>query len=247
MQWYEDELFWKELYFYLFPESKFDVAGEEISKILQLARFSGKTVLDLCCGPGRHAVELAKKEFKVTGVDKSPFLLGKARELAEREKVSVQWVEEDMRDFICEECFDLVLNLFTSFGYFENKNDDRKVLHNIYKSLKPGGKFVMELTGKEILARLFLETMSNRYEEKGITFVERHKIKDGWSRIENEWMILRDDNSFTKFQFEHTLYSGQELKYLMEDAGFRHIRIYGTLDGDEYDQGSMRLIVIGEK
>lgn len=247
MQWYEKESFWKDLYFYLFPAARFEAACDEVSKVIQLARFGGKTVLDLCCGPGRHSVELAKKGYKVTGVDRSPYLLDRARTYAEREDVSVQWIEEDMREFICEECFDMVINLFTSFGYFESKNDDKRVIHNIYKNLKPGGKFVIELTGKEILARLFQETSSARFEEEGITFFERHKIIDGWSRICNEWIIMRDDGSVTKFELEHTIYSGQELKYLMEDAGFKHVQVYGSLDGDDYDQRSMRLILIGEK
>ncbi|MBV9276310.1 MAG: class I SAM-dependent methyltransferase, partial [Verrucomicrobia bacterium] len=67
--------------------------------------------------PGRHSVALARQGFQVTGVDRSPFLLGKAQERAEFEKLSIEWVREDMRAFVRANGFDLVINLFTSFGY----------------------------------------------------------------------------------------------------------------------------------
>lgn len=99
-EWFENERFWVDLYPFLFPEEKFQTAVEEIEKIIALTGFQGKRVLDLCCGPGRHTVVLAKKGYTVTAVDRSPFLLIKAQELAQAEGVSVEWVLEDMRNFV---------------------------------------------------------------------------------------------------------------------------------------------------
>src|SRR5438552_18525856 len=99
-------------------------AAFEIKQAVTLAKPRGKAVLDLCCGPGRCAIPLAKRGFAVTGVDRTKFLLGKARSLARRSHTRVEWIQADMRDFVRPEAFDLVLNLYTSFGYFDNKGDD---------------------------------------------------------------------------------------------------------------------------
>src|SRR5215813_12444286 len=100
MEWFEDDAFWRELYPYMFPAERFAIAPEQVVQILALTGFSGRTVLDLCCGPGRHAVEFALHNFQVTGVDRTSFLLDRARERAAEAEVDVEWIEADMRQFI---------------------------------------------------------------------------------------------------------------------------------------------------
>jgi len=80
MEWFENEEFWRELYPYMFPAERFLAAREQVDQILALSGSGRGKVLDLCCGPGRHAVEFAKHGFDVTGVDGSEFLLDRARE-----------------------------------------------------------------------------------------------------------------------------------------------------------------------
>ena len=137
-EWFEDESFWNGLYPFMFSERKFEMAEDEVRGILDLASLGEGDVLDLACGPGRHAVALAKKGFRVTGVDLSPFLLQKAMGLARAESVDVEWVRDDMRHFVRPGAFDLVVNIFTSFGYFDDKRDDLVVLRNIHQSLNNG-------------------------------------------------------------------------------------------------------------
>ncbi len=88
-KWFEDESFWESFCPVLFPEEKLQASEEEVERILSLTGFRGRDVLDLCCGPGRHSVTLAKKGFRVTGVDRSPFLLALARTRAARERTSM--------------------------------------------------------------------------------------------------------------------------------------------------------------
>ncbi len=89
--------------------------------------------------------KFAKKVFSVTGVDLSPFLLDKARQRAKTEKLDIEWILEDMRKHVRPGYYDLVLNMFTSFGYFDDKSDDLIVLNNIFTSLRPGGAFLIDV------------------------------------------------------------------------------------------------------
>jgi SAM-dependent methyltransferase len=143
--WFENDDFWRDLYPYMFPAERFAASREQVEMLLKLTGFTGRAVLDLCCGPGRHGVAFAQHGFEVTGVDRSQFLLDRARERATEAAVSVEWVREDMRRFIRPATFDLACNMFASFGYFENEEDNLRVLRNVHESLRDGGAFVMEM------------------------------------------------------------------------------------------------------
>ena len=118
MEWFESEDFWRDFYSYMFSGERFAAAKDEVSRVMALTGRNSGNLLDLCCGPGRHAVEFAQRGFHVTGVDRSPFLLDRAREHASQAGASVEWVMEDMRRFVRPATFDVACNLFTSFGYF---------------------------------------------------------------------------------------------------------------------------------
>lgn len=97
-------------------------------------------MLDLCCGPGRHVLEFARRGFRVTGVDRTQRYLEAARATALSEGLAVELVQADMRDFSRPPTFDLALNLFSSFGYFAEAADDLQVLKNLNASLAPGAR-----------------------------------------------------------------------------------------------------------
>ena len=243
--WFEDESFWNGLYPFMFAERKFDIAEDEARSILDLVNLGEGDVLDLACGPGRHAVALAKEGFRVTGVDLSPFLLQKAISLARTESVDVEWVRDDMRHFVRPEAFDLVINIFTSFGYFDDKRDDTTVLQNIHRNLRAGGVLVMETMGKEWLARGFLPTTAEELAD-GRLLVQRHEIFDDWTRIKNQWILIEGDKA-TTFRFHHTVYSGQEIMDRLVDVGFSDVQLFGGLDGSEYGLNARRLVAVARK
>jgi SAM-dependent methyltransferase len=244
-EWFDDESFWRELYPFMFPKKRIADADAQVGKALALTKPDGKSVLDLCCGPGRCSIALAKRGFSVTGVDKTKYLLDKARARAKAARVKIEWVQQDMRDFVRPDSYDLVLSMFTSFGYFDDKGEDVIVLENVLKSLRPGGACLIEVLGKERLAKILQPTVSSVLPD-GTLFVERREIFDDWTRVRNEWLIVR--NGRTKsFKFHHTIYSGQEMRDRMERAGFVGVTLYGNLDGDEYGPNAERLIVVGRK
>jgi len=240
-EWYADESFWESFYPVMFPAERMDSAWVQVEQILALTKFGGKDVLDLCCGPGRHSAELAARGYNVTGVDRSDFLLSKARSRSD----AVEWVHEDMRDFVRPESYDLVINMFTSFGYFDDKDDDVRVLRNIHSSLRDGGVFLIDVIGKEYLAKIFQPTVSYTAAD-GSTVVQRHEIFDDWTRIRNHWVLIRGDRAKT-FTFHHTLYSAQELKDRLQLAGFGDVAVYGDLEGGEYGLDARRLVAVARK
>src|SRR5262249_25383575 len=147
--------------------------------------------LDLGCGPGRHAVALARRGFAVTAVDRTGFLLDKARTRAREAGVEVEFVQEDMRRFRRPAAFDLAVSMFTAFGYFEDNADHLQVPGNVGESLRPGGGFVIDVAGKEWLAAHFRPTDSTPGPD-GSLMVDRREVVEDWTRVENEWIVIRD-------------------------------------------------------
>lgn len=244
-EWFEDESFWIETYPFTFSEKRFEAAEDEVTKIITLVGFQGSLVLDLCCGPGRHAVVLAKRGYFVTGVDRSRFLIEKGEERAKAAGIQIEFIQEDMRDFVRPASYDLVLNFFTSFGYFEDNEDDIKVLRNIYASLKSTGVCLFDMISKEWLARNMQPTTSMQAPD-GSLRVERREISDDWTRIRNEWLFIKDGRT-KSFTFQHTIYSGQELKDRLLQVGFKNVKLYGNLDGAEYGLQASRLVAAAWK
>jgi SAM-dependent methyltransferase len=243
--WFEDESFWSELYPFMFPEERFRLAEEQIEKVLALVNYKEGKVLDLCCGPGRHSLALAKRGILVTAVDRSEFLLRKAMEETAKSNIEIEFVPDDMRHFVRGDSFSLVLNMFTSFGYFDDKEDDLKVLRNAYQSLKPEGAILIDIFGKEPLARKFQATISTDCGD-GLLLIQRHEICEDWTRCRNEWILVKDGTAKT-FNFQTRLYSGQEMKDILHRAGFEEVNLFGDLDGNKYGIDADRLIAVGRK
>jgi SAM-dependent methyltransferase len=243
--WFEDESFWTRMFPFMFPESSFVTAAENVSKIATLTEVSDGNVLDLACGPGRYAIPLAQAGYVVTGVDRTRFLLDSARQRATRLGANVEWVEQDMREFVRPAAFDLALNVFTSFGYFDDAAENRRVLENVYASLKPGGAFVFDHLGKEILAARYQPTRSESSAD-GTILVHRVSVIDDWSRIDAEWILLEGSRA-SKFRIRHWLYSGRETRELLASVGFTDIFLHGTFDGTPYDPQGQRLIAVARK
>ena len=244
-EWFDDDSFWQELYPFMFPEQRLAATSEEVQKVLALTKPGGKAALDLCCGPGRCSIALAQLGFDVTGVDRTAYLLDKGRAKARAAKVKIEWVQDDMRDFARTEAFDLALSMFTSFGYFDHKQEDVHVLGNILTSLKPAGVCLIDVMGKERLANILQPTTSDVLPD-GTQLIQRHEIFDDWTRIRNEWILIRKGKA-RSFRFHHTIYSGQELRDRMEQVGFADVKLFGNLDGDEYGPNANRLIAVARK
>jgi SAM-dependent methyltransferase len=243
--WYEDDVFWERLEPVLFNQKRMESTAAEIDSVTSLAQIKpSQAVLDVCCGIGRHSLELAKRGFEVTAVDRTALYLAKARQKAQADGITIEFIQEDMRRFRRNEQFDCAINLFTSFGYFDDSTDDAVVLANICQCLRKGGVLVMEMLGKEILARVFRER--DWQEVDDLIVLEERKVADGWSAVESRWILLDGKGRYEAKLFLR-LYSSTELKALLQSVGFESITIYGSLAGIPYDHQATRLVAVARK
>jgi SAM-dependent methyltransferase len=243
--WYADKSLWAETYPFMFPDSSFESATEQVDKIIELSGVTEGTLLDVGSGPGRFSVPYAKRGFEVTGVDITPFLMDKLRTYADAEGVEIELLHVDMRDFVRPGAFDIAISMLTSLGYFDDDEENLKVLRNVHESLKPGGVFVFDMMGKEVLAKIFLNTNSNELPD-GSLIVQRRQAINDWSQMENEWLLIKD-GAVRSFGLRHWIYSGREFKEMLQKVGFSTVDLYGDLKGNPYGPEAARLIAIARK
>lgn len=242
IEWFADEGFWEAFYPFLFSPQRFAAGAPESEAIARLTGVERGRVLDLACGPGRHAIAFAQAGFRVTGVDRSKFLLAQAA----RSAAEVEWVHEDMRAFVREGEFDLAVCMLNSFGYFEDDAENRKVLENVRRSLRPGGRFVLDVLGKEVLERTFQPTAAETIPGVG-TYVTERAWADNFGKLENRWTLTREDGAVLRFVMRHWVYSARELELMLRDAGFETLQFFGDLSGAAYGPEAKRLIALGSR
>ncbi|GAA4661860.1 class I SAM-dependent methyltransferase [Streptomyces chumphonensis] len=235
-----DDAFWTEFHDFLFSEQRYAQA-EELLKTSPLLSFApGTRVLDLCCGPGVFTVPLARQGHEVTGVDLSPAMLERARARTADAGARVTYVRADARTYRAPEAFDVVLNLFTSFGYFEDPADNARVLRTLHDGLRPGGTLVLDLAGKELLARRVTPPKVVRRGED--LMVQTDTVLDDWARLRSDWVLVRGER-VTRASLVWFVYSAVELRRLAEEAGFGRVEIFGGFDGRPYDEHADRLVL----
>jgi len=243
--WHEQASVWRKAAPVLFSSGRWQDAAGEIEQIITLLHINRNDyILDLCCGEGRHCLELARKGYRVMGVDKSSLYLKRAATKSGKEKLPANFIQDDMRLFRQDSTFEVILNLFTSFGYFEDPRDEEQVIMNVHASLKPGGVFLLHLIGKETMALNLIER--DWYEEDGMYVLEERRPAKDWTWLDNRWIIFKD-NKRSEVNLSLRLYSAAELRSLLTACGFKEITLYGDLEGNPYDQYASRLVITGRK
>jgi len=218
-------------------------AEEEVEEIVELLALApGAAVEDLGCGRGRHAIPLARRGYLVTGVDLSDKMLRLARTRSEKDGVRVEWVRDDMRTFCRPGAFDACLSLFTSFGFFSDK-ENQKVLDNVGRSLKAGGRLLLDLrnAGKG-LSRL--NDLDETREIASGTLKMSMRYDHATRRARAEHVLTRRDGIRISSAFDVRIYSGEELSGMIRNAGMRVTDIFGSLSGALFDETSTRMVIV---
>ena len=252
-EWFNDEDFWTQFAPIMFDENRWievPIVADGVTRLASLnlygekARRKGPFVLDLCCGFGRITLELARRGYSATGVDITGSYLRTAREDADHEGLKIKFIQKDIRSFKRKEAFDTAINLYNSFGYFENQKDDLLFLRNAHHSLREGGTFIIDVLGKEIAVRDFTE--ADWFERSGFTVLTETNPVDSWGSIWNRWILIKDGKRWEKV-FVQRLYAASELRSLLLEAGFSKVELYGNWDESPYDNNAHTLIAVGKK
>ncbi|MEU8669731.1 class I SAM-dependent methyltransferase [Streptomyces anulatus] len=245
MHWYEDDALWSDFAPTMFPAARAESAAALVASSPLLDFPPGTRVLDLCCGPGLFVVPLAERGYEVTGVDLSPSMLASARAACDAAGAEVRLERADMLAYREPGAFDVVLNVFTSFGYFDEAEDNLQVLRNAHESLAPGGQLLVDVMGKEVLAGWIGRPKAVDLPD-GAYVVQRDTVLDSWRRLRTDWTLVRGTTARTA-SITSWLYSAAELHGLFESAGFTDVECFGGFDASGYDQRSDRLIVRGRR
>jgi SAM-dependent methyltransferase len=243
--WFES--FFGKDYFEMSESIPSDRTAAEVDGAIALLELTaGARLLDVACGHGRHAIELSKRGYDVTGYDLSPVFLDRACADAEALGATVRWVHGDMRDLPFDREFDAAINIFTAFGYFENPEDDLKAVRRIQAALRPGGCFLLETLHRDALPARFQPRGFERTTSGSIVLHERR-----WDLardvIDETVTLIRPDETRTVYTISVRMRSLDELIRLMRRAGLEPEKWYGGLDGRPLDLTSARLVLVSRK
>jgi D-alanine-D-alanine ligase len=209
-------------------------------------------VLDLCCGQGRHTLELARLGFRrVEGLDRSRYLIHRARRTAKAQGVDVRFREGDARKLpYPPDTFDVVMILGNSFGYFTSVEDDLRVLKEVLRVLKPSGRLLLDVTDGDYMRQHF-EPRSWEWTDKHHLVCRERSLSLDEQRLITREIVIHNTKGIVVDQFyAERLYSQEMLERLIASAGFAAVRSHGQFEGQStrnQDLGMMghRLLLTG--
>lgn len=217
-------------------------ADQQISLILPLLELkAGEHILDLCCGTGRHSVALAKNGYRVTGFDLSDTLLAYAQQ--HNDGLPVTYQQGDMRELpFPNGFFNVVLNLFTSFGYFIEDSENEKVLQEISRVLQPGGRYLIDFLNRDYVQK-HINPLTER-QENGVTIREERTLDGDYVKKK---IIVTEGSDERIYRERVKMYPREEMQEMIERSGLVVERIFGDYDRSDYTADSPRMIFFGRK
>lgn len=243
MSWYT-EWFNSENYLKVYSHRDESEAERLVELIVQtLSIKPDSKILDMACGSGRHAVIFAKRGFDVTAVDLSQRLLSDAKATARENDVKINFVLSDILDFETTQRFNLALNLFTSIGYFDNDEDNFRVILKANELLIDGGYFVIDYFNKNYLLKNLIPT--SVFSENGLR-ITQNRIIEG-NRVRKNISI--ESNGLVEEYYESVrLYNHDEMLTHIKKAGFNIFNEFGDYNGNNFNkESSPRLIIVAKK
>jgi len=225
----------------------------EIDHFSQILRLTPEQrILDLCCGQGRHTLELTQRGFKVEGLDRSHYLITRARAAAKKEGLHVSFKEGDARNLrYASDTFEVAMLLGNSFGYFNVVQDDLRILKELFRVLKPWGRVLIDVTDGDY--------MRQNFEPRSWEWIDRHQFVcrerslslDGQCLISREIITDVEEGVMADQFYSERLYTPETLSTLLAEAGFTNIARHGahtTESQRNQDLGMMaqRIIVTAE-
>jgi D-alanine-D-alanine ligase len=217
------------------------------SEVLKLS--PQQKILDLCCGQGPDALELARRGFlNVEGLDRSRYLIQKAKAQAKKEGLSVKFREGDARKLPYQpDSFDVVTILGNSFGYFETIQDDLRVLREVFRALKPWGRLLVDVADGEYLKKKFQPRSWEWIDKRYFVCRERSLSLDKQRLISREVVTHVEKGVVADQFYAERLYTRKSMTELLQRAGFTDVAVHGQITGDSQrnqDLGMMEKRII---
>ena len=248
MAWY-DELFASEDPMRLDAEyyAECEAGRTEVDFVVEkLDLQPGARILDLCCGQGRHLLELTRRGFSVLGYDLSAYMLDRCRELAEKEGMRPELVRGDMRKLDFDSEFDAVINMRTSFGYLENEDEDQQALDGVCRALKAGGRFLTDQINRDSLMRRYKEQFWVRSSRGDIVIADsRFDVRTGRNIVRE--IAFHADGSRSEADHDIRLYTCRELEDKLIRAGMTIESVWGDWDSSPFDLDHKHMLIIALK
>ena len=215
--------------------------GLEVDGLARLiGRPEGQRILDLGCGYGRVSTPLRERGYRVVGYDLSPALLNRARE---RDPAGA-WVRGDMRDLPFSGQFDTVISLFNTMGYFEEEDENFRVMRSVSDALRPGGRLVCQLVNRDFLVRRFAAQEIHRRE--GLIVLEEREFDPVANRVHTRTTVFNGTER-RAYTSSIRVYTVTELDLLLAAAGMTIGEVHGGLDFRPYDWETNQLVIVAER
>lgn len=242
MHWFE-EWFNSSLYEELYA-NRDEAEAKQLIKLLEkkLSQKRSSKILDLACGRGRHSINLAKKGYNVTGIDLSEQAIKTAKVKAKKQHLeNVQFYVHDMREPL-PKTFDAVVNLFTSFGYFKDDEENARVFDSVVNMLKPNGIFVIDYLNAEKVKGGFVPLENGSF--KTIDYTIKRYIEDG--AIHKD-IVFKKGNKSKKYSERVKLYKLDWFKQQLAKRNLIIKNLYGDYSGNDFDvEDSPRMLIISK-
>lgn len=220
---------WRTLFNAIYLKTDGDVVendtntADDVSLLIEAAKLKPDAcILDVCCGQGRHTLELARRGFThVSGLDRSRYLVRLARRRAQRESLKVTFREGDARRFrLPEGSHDCAVLFGNSFGYFEHEEDDHQVLRSVRRVLRPGGCLVLDVVDGDWMRANFEPRSWEWIDQNQFVCRERSLAADGKRLISREVVTHAERGIIADQFYAERLYTYADLKACLEEAGF---------------------------
>lgn len=242
---------WEELFSEDFVRANWKVSDEQIKREVTFVEESlgvapGGVVLDLGCGSGQHAVELASRGYGVVGYDLSLYQLALAADVAQERSQKINFLQGDMREMAFEEMFDGIFCWNTTFGYFE-EDKNFSVAERAFRALRPGGMFLVDVINRDFVAAHTPSSMW--FEGDSCVCMDDAVIDYFTSRLRVKRSVILDDGRTRECTYSVRLYSFHELGKLLHEVGFRVTEVSGhpATPGVFLGQASPRILMLAQR